>query len=49
MDRIQSIAENYDWTTGGDYSVSHRKWIASGYFGEVHEVSRLLTVTETHV
>ena len=39
-DRIE-LEENFDWTTGGNASLRHRKVIDKGASGEVHEV-RLL-------
>jgi hypothetical protein len=30
---------DFSWTTGGDENVTHRRFIAAGGFGEVHEVA----------
>ena len=31
----------HDWTTAGNPDLSHRRWIGSGGFGDVHEVPAL--------
>ena len=35
---------NYEWTTGGDNKITHRKKLDTGGFGEVHEVEINLVV-----
>jgi hypothetical protein len=36
--KAKEVDQSYVWTCGNDPKVSHRKPIASGGFGEVHEV-----------
>jgi hypothetical protein len=36
---------DYSWTTGGDAQLSHRKLIARGGFGDVHEVLSFRSLT----
>ena len=36
--KAKEVDKSYVWTSGNDPKVSHRKPIASGGFGEVHEV-----------
>lgn len=35
--------EDFAWTTGGQFNVSHKRLIDVGGFGEVHEVYNLAT------
>ena len=33
-----AVTNDYSWTTGGDTRLLHRRLIAKGGYGEVHEV-----------
>jgi hypothetical protein len=39
-----TAVNNYSWTTGNDYAISHSRKIAAGATGEVHEVCPVTVV-----
>jgi len=41
---MTSQIDTFGWTTGGDPDLLHKKRIAGGAFGDVHEVRVALTV-----
>ena len=45
MDVDDSSLNEFEWTTGEDPALSHQRAIASGAYGDVHEVLPHLTVT----
>ena len=42
MDPSEEVGEDYQWTAGNDIDLEHKRLIACGAFGEVHEVYHLI-------